>query len=388
MLTYLIKYPEIIEGAVIVTSVDPPVKLSANQSKPIKKIYVENHSSVSEGDILLEFQSTTSLKEIQFLEKTINEIEKDLTADSIQEDYSLSSITLGERQSQLSELNNAISNLSLHLNFNEAQKRINLINQKIAFKREYEVLLTKLLTSVEERTLNEKENFLMQKELFQENVISKAQFITDKIDFLTKQEQIDEFKKAIIQNQMSIHEDSIEIQTLKHGDKLKISELKNNIIGILHNLKSFGKEWYQANTILSPQSGEVNFLKNFYSDEYIFAGDPLFAINTESVKSIAYCYLPIEGYGKVKVNQKARIKLNNYPYEEFGFLEGKIKTVSQFPNEDMYLTVIELNNGTVTNTNRKLNLISETKGTAEIVTRDLRVIDRLFFNLKKLSTEI
>lgn len=388
LFSYLIEYPEIIEGDVVVTSLEPPVKLSANQSKPIKKIYVENQETVREGEVLLEFRSPSSLEEILYLEHTISEIEEDIQQGILKVDYEISNITIGEKQSQLSELNDAITAYNRHITFGQLQQKLKLINKRIAFKNDYGVLLKNLLRSVQERTDSERENYSMQKELYKENVISKAQFLTDKIAYLTKEEQVDEFKKAIIQNEMSIHEDVIEKENQRNSDQLRALELQSDILRIINGLKSFSEEWFQAYTIRSPQSGELNYLKNFYTNEYVFAGDPLFAINTNSSKSVAYCYLPIEGYGKVQMNQKARIKLNNYPYEEFGYLEGKVKTVSHFSNEDMYLTVIELSNGTLTNTNRKLNLVSETKGRAEIVTKDLRLIDRLFFNLKKLSTEI
>lgn len=42
----------------------------------------------------------------------------------------------------------------------------------------------------------------------------------------------------------------------------------------------------------------------------------------------------------------------------------------------------------VTNTNVALKFISEINGTAEIVTEDLRLIDRLFYQIKKLNIEI
>ncbi|MDR0505267.1 MAG: hypothetical protein LBH32_00395 [Dysgonamonadaceae bacterium] len=38
--------------------------------------------------------------------------------------------------------------------------------------------------------------------------------------------------------------------------------------------------------------------------------------------------LPASGAGKVKIGDKVAIKLENYPYKEFGYIEGKVKSLS------------------------------------------------------------
>lgn len=386
--SFIIKYPELIEGEVIVTSIDAPVKLSSNQSRQIKTIYVENQSIVDVGDVLLEFQSTTSLDEIKLLSRTIENIESDLGNDNFKYDYSIESIAIGDKSPYLSQLKRTLVELSTHVELKEAKRKTELIEKKIAYKQEYSLLLKRLVNSVEERTVEEDEIFKIQKKLYEDKVISKTQFMSEKIIYLSKREQIDEFNKALIQNDMSIHEDIVEIDNIVISDRIKVSDMRNSILEILDNLKSFQQEWYQNNTIISPKAGKVNYMRNFYGDEYVVAGDLLFSINNVNSDPVAYCYLPIVGYGRVHEGQKARIKLNNYPFEEFGYLEGTVHLVSETPNEDFYLTVITLDNGGMTHIYKNLNLISETKGLAEIVTTEMRLIDRLFFSLKKLNTEI
>ncbi len=383
--SYLIEYPEVVEGDVIITTIEPAVKLSANQSKAIKKLYVENHSEVKEGEILIAFHGTTSLEEIELLKSIIELIEEDLHSKIMIGDYGLNRITIGEKQAQLSQLNKEITHFNDFRLFDESEDKIRLIRKRISFKLEFENLLETILVSVAERTDLEKKNFMIQKRLYEKEVISKAQFHTERISFLSKKEQIDEYKKVIIQNKIAIHDDRVAIENIINDEQLNLAGLQGDINKSLFILKSYQEEWYQNNTITATQNGQINFLKNFYSDEYVFAGDPLFSISSDEGVPIAYCYLPIQGYGRIKKNQKTRIKLNNYPYEEFGYLEGKVESVSQFPNEDLYLTVIRLDNGMRTNKNISLSLIGESRGMAEIVTQDLRLIDRLFFKLKKLK---
>lgn len=96
------------------------------------------------------------------------------------------------------------------------------------------------------------------------------------------------------------------------------------------------------------------------------------------------------GAGKVEIGQIANVKINNYPYDEYGLLKGEVKSVSRITNKlktqngeiDAYLVVISFSNGTITNFGKILPLDFESKGTAEIITKRKRLIERLFDNLK------
>jgi glutamate mutase epsilon subunit len=92
----------------------------------------------------------------------------------------------------------------------------------------------------------------------------------------------------------------------------------------------------------------------------------------------------------VKIGQTANVKINNYPYDEYGLLKGVVKSVSRITNKvqtkngtgDAYLVVVAFPEGTVTNFGKQLSLDFESKGTAEIITKRKQLIERLFDNLK------
>jgi HlyD family secretion protein len=101
--------------------------------------------------------------------------------------------------------------------------------------------------------------------------------------------------------------------------------------------------------------------------------------------------LPIAGAGKVEVGQRVNIKLDNYPYMEFGLLEGKITNISLVPisNEKgrYYTAEIKLINNLVTNYKRELQFNQEMQGIAEIITKDRRLIERLVEPLVSIFRE-
>ena len=96
--------------------------------------------------------------------------------------------------------------------------------------------------------------------------------------------------------------------------------------------------------------------------------------------------LPIRNSGKVQVGQKVIVKLANYPFEEWGSLEGEIRSISEVPKqgeEAFYTLYIELK-GLTTSYGKEIAFKQEMQGTADIVVEELTVLQRIFYQLRKV----
>ena len=113
-------------------------------------------------------------------------------------------------------------------------------------------------------------------------------------------------------------------------------------------------------------------------------GDLIFTvIPTKGNSFIGKIKAPAQNSGKIKTNQKVQIKLLNYPSDEFGELNGKIKSISLIPNEEgFYLIDVDLPQDLKTTYGKNISFRQEMKGTAAIVTKDLRLIERFFHQLR------
>lgn len=77
------------------------------------------------------------------------------------------------------------------------------------------------------------------------------------------------------------------------------------------------------------------------------------------------------------------IKLENYPDIEFGVLNGIVKNISLIPDsEGLYFVDVELPKKLITSYKKEIDFKQEMRGTAEIITEDLRLIERFFYQLK------
>ena len=96
------------------------------------------------------------------------------------------------------------------------------------------------------------------------------------------------------------------------------------------------------------------------------------------------------GAGKVKAQQEVIIKLDDFPYLEYGSVNGVVEDVSlttntektQQGNIETYLVTVKFDKGLKTNYGKEIAFKQESKGIAEIVTNDRRLIHRFFDNLR------
>ena len=95
--------------------------------------------------------------------------------------------------------------------------------------------------------------------------------------------------------------------------------------------------------------------------------------------------LPVQGSGKVKIGQRVNVRLNNFPDQEFGYLIGRVESISNIPTpEGFYVLEIVFPSGLTTNYDRLLPLTRQMAGSAEIITDDLRLIERFLMPVRKL----
>jgi Cation efflux system protein CusB domain 1 len=88
--------------------------------------------------------------------------------------------------------------------------------------------------------------------------------------------------------------------------------------------------------------------------------------------------IPVYGAGKVKNGQRVLVRLDAYPHNEFGFLEGKITEIVPVSIDNYYRANIKLTNGLVTNVGKKLPIQPLLQGSAEIMLDDKNLSHRIF----------
>ena len=85
--------------------------------------------------------------------------------------------------------------------------------------------------------------------------------------------------------------------------------------------------------------------------------------------------------GKVRVGQRVNVKLNDFPYNEYGMLRVKIKNISLVPvvenNQSSYVLEVEFPDPLTTTYKKTISFRQQMSGQAEIITDDTRLLEKL-----------
>ncbi len=150
------------------------------------------------------------------------------------------------------------------------------------------------------------------------------------------------------------------------------------------------QQWKERYLFVSPIDGLLEYLGFWRENIYVPSSQELFSVAPENNIMIGELNMSVNGAGKVKEGQDVNVKLADYPYREYGYIRGKVYSVSKLTRDiettegktKAYLVVVSFPNGMVTNFGKKLSLNYETIGYGEIITKKRRLIERLFDNLK------
>ena len=147
-------------------------------------------------------------------------------------------------------------------------------------------------------------------------------------------------------------------------------------------------QWEQDYLLTSPVEGAVALTKYWQRNQNIVSGEVMMSIvPIEASSYFGKLYLSQQGAGKVKTGQKVNIKLNDYPYMEFGFVQVNLSSISLVPYSDatlgnVYALEVGFPDSLITQYGTYIPYRPEMTGIAEIITEDLTVLDRLINPIK------
>ena len=208
----------------------------------------------------------------------------------------------------------------------------------------------------------------------------------EKIKYLQAEQSLKNINISISQleegvNNLNKTKSGVAISTEK--DKINYS---SQTLQLFEQLRKSLKQWEQAYLLISSTDGVVSYQQFWGENQFIKAGDATVSIiPKDKMAVVGRMQVPSTNSGKIAQGQKVLIKLDNFRYQEYGIVEGKVQNISLTPDEkgNYYVDII-LPNGLKTSYNKQLPFDKELKGNAEIVTQDLRLIERFFYQIIKL----
>ena len=373
--SWLIRYPDIIPAPVEITTENPPVTLVAKVSGRIKYLGVHDKETVKPGQLLAVIETAASIEEIESLKQIMDTLSApDLLSASVLPRFS----RLGELQNYWSAFLKCMRDYnSYNLNDyygNKMKSLVEEINALTGYIRRLGVK-EKLFT----------ENFFLEEKKFRRDSVLFASGVMAESDFEKARQSFIRMNIDLQQVRLEISGKTIDLaekEQLYLDYKIKGNEEKERLAILteeaFQNLKAQIRIWENTYQLISPVHGTVTFTKYWSENQSVVNDEPVISIVPfESGDFVGRTYLRMQRSGKVMPGQEVNIKLSGYPYLEYGMVRGLIKSKSLVPSGDVYIIEISLPSGLTTLYGKKLDFTQNMQGVAEIITQDLRLIQKI-----------
>lgn len=387
---FAIKYPDVVTGQIRINSSQAPVKLVANVSGKLQLFCSKARDSIAQNDYVAIIQNaanTEDLKQIIDLAGRFN-----LNSDnySVFNDFFPEKVSLGDLNLKYFTFLNALKAVCHYETENSFQ-------HKRLYYQEYLKLQKTVLSQTIEEVKISKEKLEMAKKWLRRNTALHdkdmiPEFEMDQIrsQYLNAESTYHTLQKSVTSIELQIVETENQLKLLEVERREREDELHLNLFSSFQDLTDNLKSWEERYVFKAPFDGRVEFLKFWKDRQFVQAGEEIFSIIPSSTDVLGQMLLPAKGAGKVKIGDRVIIKLDNYPYNEFGSVEGKVSSISLVTNQttageqviETYLVQVILPQDLLTNYGKTLKFQYELSGSGDIVVNERRLIERLFDNLK------
>lgn len=384
--TWIIQYPDIVRARGQLISANGPKEIISNQSGFLVKLNVKEGQSVSKNDIIGWIGNSGEGQEIFSLEKLLDSGSALLVQgnpEKISRLFKDPFNNLGPVQTSFQEFATSLRQLDDYLtNGFYIKKKESILNDVKTFEKISNDLENERLLIIED-TLLSQHTFDMNEKLRKQSVISEEEYRTQRMKLLSKRMAIPRVNSNILNNENQRRTKLKELDQLNHD----FSQQRTIFEQDLNTLKSKIRDWINNYSIIASTNGVVSFNQLLQQNQFLKQGSVLGYISPIQSDYLIQVYLPQFNLGKVDTGMNVLLRFDAYPYQELGFLRGKVNYISKIAQDSGYLATIRLTNGLVTNQKKEIVYRSGLKADALIITKNRRLLDRFLASVTKLTSK-
>ena len=378
--SFFFKYPDVVAADMTLSGRYPVAPIVSRAAGKIG-LYVSDGEVVREGALLAVIENPAKVEDVFRLSFAF----RDSSRLSLPEDEGLE---LGDIQPFYASYLQTLQEYDNYYTLDYYGKKLSALRTQIDRYRAYGRIVENQLSTLEAQHRIAIQQYARDSSLFARQTLSPSEHEMS--------------RNALLQSNYSLEVGRASLENLR----IQISELENNVLDMelqqaekenlvrrnlrisIEQLTNAINGWELSYCLRSPIAGKVAFTKYWNDNQSVPFGEIVFTVVPDGNEELlGKALLPLQRSGKVKVGQRVIIRFANFPDQEFGAVSGIVSSISLVPSENNYQVNIAFPNGLTTNYGKSLPVTYEMKAVAEIVTEDLRLIERFFMPLKRILKE-
>lgn len=390
-LAWFIRYPDIIEAPVVITSDHPPVEIYSNHTGIIDSVYVSDGERIKKDQILLVMSNAAHLKDVILWKDWLTSSTLFTEPDSLF-NAPPSSLSLGELHPAYTVISQKyqewyrwVIDESVKEKIRAYRSEIKTIGKLMASQQQQIDIYVQEL-SLQEKSLGRDES------LHRNGVISAADFEKSTSGFLSATRQKESIATGMLTHQMRMNQLEALILDQEISYTNQLQALRTALQTICREALAAIVRWDDQYIVRAKIPGILSIPGQLVRHGHTNAGEPLMTVLPADNESGVYARAAVsgKGLGKIEVGDRVAIRLEAWPYKQFGSLKSEVQQIAQMavPGEEEGSTFelrMSLDSPVLTTTGQSLHLKPQESGIARIITRDRRILERLFDQLIQLT---
>lgn len=372
----VIRYPDIVRAPMVVTSSNWPKPVVSKIQTHIVELLVKDNELVRFGQPLAYLEGASDHRQVLSLLEDLARIKErynqNLPLEINFDKYSL----LGELQTDFQGFYKEYIFYKDNIVDGYYEKRRQLIYSEINAFKNQKTQLVKLKAIQQADYDIAKKDLDMHTRLHTEKVVADTEYRREESKLLLKTYPLQQTESLLINNDIEYarkERELLELDNLISESKARFAQSINSLIAII-------EQWRNQYILSSPQNGVVIFNGSVQEGQYL-KGEDVFYVHQSDSEYFGEIAIPQFNMGKVRVDQRVLIKLDSYPFEEYGIVTGTIKSISDVPTkENKYIIRVDVD---VASLKRSLQLKNGMLATAEIITTESSLLTRFFRKIVK-----
>lgn len=378
--TWFVKYPDLVSAPLRILPHQLPKSIVTHTEGRLEKLFVSDNQQVEQGQLLAFIESTANPADVLNLDSVMNElIRKENDIEEIYKNPVPVYFNLGELQKSYQTFQETYTRSKAALQSGTFTKKKGTISGEISSLKNLRSSTYEQLSLQEKDLQMALEEAESQQRLADKGYVSVLEAKNAMRNYLNKKQALEQAKSSLENNSISQNQRRYELLEM---DKT-IEEHNINLIQTMYSLKSDIEAWKRRYIVWASTAGTVHFPSVLQENQQLKAGEEIMVISPPSQEFTGEMWVGEYNFGKVKHGQEVIVKFDSYPFQEFGTVRGRISHISDMPKDSATLVNVTFQEGLVTNSHKTLPYKYGMKATAEIVTEDMRLIERFFYDIRK-----
>lgn len=385
-IAWLVKYPDVVTAPVVVVTENPPVRLVARSSGKASRLLVADKQAVEAGQLVLVLENAARLEDVFLLEELAGQLITKAGPEELLDVQLPEGLHLGELQGHYAAFRQAVADLQFFERRRGVLARTASLQQQIRYLEGLNASLEKQEATLAREVEIAERSYRRNQGLLESGAISQLELEQAETNYLQYRRQLENLQSRVLDNKLQVEQFRSEIIALREGRSRERMEKWLAARELLERLDSEIEQWKQTFLVISPIAGQVSLSRIRSPQQFVRANEEVATVvpGAGAGDIVGSAFLPVFNSGKVRTGMRANIRLDGYPYQEFGVLPGKVSNIALVPEENTYLLEISLPDSLTTTYGRRIPFAQELPGQARIITEDRRILERAFDQLISL----